>query len=342
MQEWKKAIGKASSNGDGKQRPAKPTIHNAARTPSTPSTSRPTTPKSSKALKFGTFALDPTRATMTTDSDGKKIKLLPPATPLDKDKAFWQRAKTANSSRDGSPGNSFLTISTPRVDSVPGRPFTTESTLGSMFQGNLDVLRNNDVTLIAEDMFPSVMVNPRTTFVSNTTIDDSDTDLQDVNMQDFLDLDDSDSDTDGPPTGALTSPTGPDMFDTFMDIGTAGRRGSGLMEHFDQYRGVVGSFRWNQNQVRQVSSLASHPAKRASAHEYNALQKGRRGAANTPITPARKKRVSQDLTSVSAGVRKSINSPLTARRPRSRGNSLAGVSATNLYQTLAGNPFDQA
>ena len=339
MQERKKAIGEASSEGEVKERPAKPALHNAARTPSTPSTSRPTTPKSSKVLKFGTFALDPTRATMTTDSDGKKIKLLPPATPLDKDKAFWQRAKTANSSRDGSPGNSFLTISTPRVDSVPDRPFTTESTLGSMFGGNLDVLRNNEVTLMEEEVFPSVIVNPETSFISTTTMDDSDTDLQDVNMHDFLDLDDSDSETDGLHTGALTSPTGPDMFDTFMDIGTPGRGGSTIMEHFDQYRGVVGSFRSNQNQVKQVSSLPSHPAKRASAHEYNALQKGRRGAANTPITPARKKRVSQDLASVNAGVRKTISSPFTARRPRSRGNSLAGMTAADLL-TLGRDIFE--
>jgi hypothetical protein len=341
MKAWKLAMSTASSSADTKQGPAKPSIHGVARTPPNPSTSRPTTPKSSQVFKKGKFILDPTRATMTTDSDSKKIKLLPPTTPLEKDKAFWDRAKTANSSRDGSPGNSYLTIATPGADIIPDRPFTTESTLGSMFQGNLDILRNNDINGIADDMFPA-MVDSQTSFVSSATMGDSDTDLGDVNMQDFVDFDDCDSDTDEPPSRPLTSSGEPDLFDVYMVAGMTGRRGSDLMGHFDQNRGVVGSFRRNQHQARHISSLASHPAKRASAHEYNALQKGRRGAANTPMTPARKKRASQDITPNSAGVRKSINSPLTARRPRSRGNSLVGMAANDLYQTLARNPFDQA
>ena len=343
MKARKLAMGTLSNGADNKQEPAKPAVQNGARTTPNTSTSRPTTPKSSNALKLGTFALDPTRATITTDSDGKKIKLLPPATPLEKDKAFWDRAKTANSSRDGSPGNTYLTVATAsaRAEVIPDRPFTTESTLGSMFQGNLDILRNNDVNGIADDMFPA-MVNSQASFVSSATMDDSDTDTGDVNMQDFFDFDDCDSDTDEAPSRPLTSSGEQELFDVYMAGGLNSRCGSDLMGHFDQNRGVIGSFRRNQHQARHVSSLASHPAKRASAHEYNALQKGRRGAANTPLTPARKKRASQDLSLNSAGVRKSISSPLTARRPRSRGNSLGGVAANDLYQTLTRNPFDQA
>jgi hypothetical protein len=323
-------------------------IRSTAVLPSSPNVSRPTTPKgSSKAPRAGKFALDPTRATITTDLDGKKIKLQPPATPLEKDKAFWDRAKTANSSRDGSPGSSYLTRPTPRADSMPARPFTTESTLGGMFQGNLDILRNYDVAGIVDDSaadeVPPTFVHMQTSFTSTTTMADSDTDLpEDVNMQDFIDISDSGSDTEEQRSDVFSPATDSSWFDAPMDMRTPGRRGSDLMGHFDQYRGLVGSFRYNQNQAKHVSSLASHPAKRASTHEYNALQKGRRGAANTPITPARKKRISQDITPNMAGVRKSLNSPLSARRPRSRGNSLSGIVATNLYQTLAGNPFDQA
>lgn len=341
MKERRQAVGKPSN-----QTIQLPATHNGNRTASKPSTPRPATPKgSSKTLKLGTFTLDPTRATMTSDSGGKNIKLLPPATPLAKDKAFWERAKTASSSRDGSPGNSFITRPTPGADSMPARPFTTESTLGMMFQGNLDILRNNDVSGIVDDSragnLPPTFVPAQTSFISTTTIPDSDTDIQeDINMQDFIDFSDSGSETDEQQVGIFSSPAHSTFFDPLMEMDTPSRHGSDLMGHFDQYRGVVGSFRRNQHQARQVSSQASHPAKRASAHEYNALQKGRRGAANTPITPARKKRASQDLTPNNAGVRKSINSPLTARRPRSRGNSLVGISANSLYQTLAGNPFD--
>ena len=338
MEERKHAIGKATSSDSNSSLPAKRAVRFTSNTPSTP---RPTTTKECKGPKTGTFAIDPTRATMTTDAEGRKIKLLPPTKPLEKDKAFWERAKTVNSIRDGSPRTSFLTIASPGTDIIPARPFTAESTLGSMFNGNLDILRNHDIAGIADDMFPATLIHSQSSFTTMTVTEDSDIDHHDINMQDFIDINDSDSDSDGPPTRALTSPTETDMFSSFTsDSGCTERYGSGLLDHFDQYRGVVGSFRRNQHHAKHVSSLPSHPAKRASAHEYNALQKGRRGAANTPITPARKKRASQDLTPSSAGIRKSINSPFTARRPRSRGNSLVGLTNTDLYQTLAQNPFE--
>lgn len=338
MEARKAAIARASSSTPSTPLPAKRALPSASHSPSTP---RPVTPKDCKGPKAGTFAIDPTRATMTTDAEGRKIKLLPPTKPIEKDRAFWERARTANSSRDGSPGNSYLTLPSPGAESIPARPFTAQSTLGSMFNGNLDILRNNDVAGIADDMFPAMMVQSQSSITTMTTTEDSDADRQDINMQDFIDLNDSDSDSESPPTGVIASPTETDMFSSFTsDSGCNERRGSGLLEHFDQYRGVVSSFRRNQHHAKHVSSLPSHPAKRASAHEYNALQKGRRGAANTPITPARKNRVSQDLTSNGAGIRKSLNSPLAARRPRSRGNSLAGISNSDLYQTLTRSPFE--
>lgn len=159
----------------------------------------------------------------------------------------------------------------------------------------------------------------------------------DINMQDFIDIDDTDSDSQDTPTASMTS-LPQDEHD----------HSAGLLTHFDQRQGIVGSFRRNQYQAKHFSSLASHPAKRASASEYNALQKGRRGAANTPMTPARKKRASQDLTPISSSVagisKKNASSPLmSSRRQRSRGNSLLGMGLSNseyLYQTLTRNPFE--
>lgn len=308
---------------------------------STASTPRPATPKTGKGLKFGTFAIDPTRPTITSDVEGRKIKVLPPSRPLEQDKAFWERARSANRSRNGSASDAYLTMPSPRVKSLPERPFTARSTLGSMFNGDLDILRNNDVAGIADDLFPTMMA-PQASSITTATTDDSDTDLQDINMQDFIDMDDSDSsDSDRPQTASVTSPDETDIFTSMVSNSSHnGRRGSDLLDHFDHHRGVIGSFRHNQHHVKRISSLPSHPAKRASAHEYNALQKGRRGAANTPMTPARKKRASQDLTSSGAGVRKSVNSPLSARRPRSRGNSIAGISNADLFQTFTRSPFE--
>ena len=316
-----------------------PSRRMVSRSASTPSSSRPATPRSGKGPRSGTFAVDPTRAIMRSDTGSNKIKLIPPSEPLEKDKEFWERARTAASSRSGSPRNSsYLAMASPSSDGIPTRPFTARSTLGSMFNGNLDILRNNDDAGIAHQLFPAMMGHPRASF---TATEDSETDLQDINMQDFIDMDDSESDSDRPPSSSIASPTESNMFGSFTsENGVSDTANPGLLNHFDQCRGIVGSFRRNQHHAKQASSLASHPAKRASTHEYNALQKGRRGAANTPITPARKKRASQDLTTTGAGIRKSLNSPLNARRPRSRGNSLAGISQAGIHQTLTRSPFE--
>ena len=201
---------------------------------------------------------------------------MPPSKPLENERAFWERARTSNSSRNGSPRDSYLIMPSPGAEIIPERPFTARSTLGSMFNGNLDILRNNDVAGIADDLFPAMMGRPQTSFTTTTGTEDSDFDGQDINMQDFIEIDGSDSDSDGVPLAPIISPTEPDMFSSFTsDNGGA----NALLEHFDQCHGAVGSFRRNQHHAKHVSSLASHPAKRASAHEYNALQKGRRGAA---------------------------------------------------------------
>lgn len=301
----------------------------AISTTSTPSTSRPTTPRTGRGPRTGTFVIDPTRPTMTTDAQGKNIKIIPPSQPRENERAFWERAKTANSSNTNTPpGSTYLTMPSPQSEDAPTRPLTARSTLGSMFNGDVDILRNHDISGIAEDLFPTVLPSRQTSFTATT--DDSESEMQDINMQDFLAMDDSDdseSDVNG-------TPTADNVFVRRDSLP------SGLLRHFDQRRGVVGSFRRNQHTARHISSLASHPNERASTHEFNALQKGKRGAANTPITPARKKRVSQDLSFGSSGVRKSMGNPLSAsRRQRSRGNSLAGINA-DLLQTLAKNPFD--
>ncbi|KAL1311425.1 hypothetical protein AAFC00_001586 [Neodothiora populina] len=89
--------------------------------------------------------------------------------------------------------------------------------------------------------------------------------------------------------------------------------GFDLLAHLDRQRGVVGSFRRNQQIAKHVGSLPSHPALRASASESNAMQSGRRAAANTPITPLRRKKT--------VGAR---NSPITITSPTKRKRSGSG------------------
>lgn len=274
--------------------------------------------KSKKGPKEGTFVCDPTKATVVSDSTGKKTVLYMPKQPDAKNKAFWDRARSAASSRNTSPRGS-MSIELPgrnSKDEQPIRPFTAQSTLSTMFDGNFDFMRQNEISP------PPVRVRPQSSYTPAPSAfttpapteqgSDADEEYPDFGM--LIDLDqDSDDEDDGTWSAAVTSPTEP----TFLS------------------RGMVGSFRLNQDRAKQESSLASHPDSRASTSEFNALQTGRRGAGNAPITPARKRRVSKDLNRTNSGIRKpaapSISSPLSARRPRSRGQSLSG----RLDQTLS-------
>ena len=196
-----------------------------------------------------------------------------------------------------------------------------------MFNGSFDFMQSSDMTppvrLTSRPSFhqPSFsqpsLAPAMSTFTSATTDEGSDAedDYQDFDM--LINLD-QDSDNEDEPSWSAT-PT---------------QKASPVEEPTFLSRGVVGSFRLNQDRAKQESSLPLDPASRASTSEQNALQTGRRGAGNTPITPARKKRVSKDLSRTGSGIRKpttpSFSSPLASRR-RSRGQSLSG----RLDQTLA-------
>ena len=314
----RRAAGRDSKATPSTPTPTKRTTSVTIRSRNTPAS----TPGTSKGPRMGTFTVDKSRATMSADGNGNRIKVLPPTKPSEKDKAFWDRARTTVSSRSSTPRSSvYWSMRTPGPE-LPRRPFTAQSTLGSMFNGNLDILRNNDVSGIAGDLFPGVASRPKASFASSSTFDDSDAEMQEVNMQDFLDIDDSGSESDEPSSAPINSPTSAD------DVFAFPSRNDSLLNHLDQQRGLVGSFRRNQNQARHMSSLPANPAKRASTSEYNALQKGKHGAANVPITPARRKRANQDMSLTGAGVRKATSSPLTGRRPRSRGSSTSGIHQT--------------
>ncbi|USW55791.1 hypothetical protein Slin15195_G091100 [Septoria linicola] len=330
----------------------------AARTPApTPAPSTPSTPvtgkppafrrptaanrpgKASARPRMGTFTHDPTRAAVTADENGHGVKIACPAKPDEKDSAFWEQARQVMGSRDGSPGEPVTwTRNTPHTASIPQRPFTAKMTLGSMFDGNLDFLRNNDVNGIANAL---VLPTPRSgstrsSFTStNTLVDDSALATGPaVSLEDLVQYPDSDSEMDI--EQPLNMSTDQDVFATFTNDDSAPVSrldNEDLLDHFDQVPGGIASFRNNQHHVRQVSSLAANPASRAQTSEANALQKGRRNAANAPITPGRKSRPNQDFNSTGAGVRKPLAhaSPLAQKRRRSRGNSLSQTLALDRF-----------
>lgn len=309
-------IRKANRANASVSAPATPTKSTSSKRTTTPlarsrSDPKSSSPKSHKGPRMGTFALDPTKATVVTDETGKATVLYMPSQPSEKHKAFWDRAKSAASSRDSSPRGSMSIELPSRVtnDNAPQRPFTAQSTLATMFDGNMDFMRTNEITpqsrQLPQDRFVP-MPMPSSFHSIATTDDGSDEFDEDFTM--LIDMD-AESDTDAPSPGGNTSDAAP------------AKVAPAFFTH-----GTVGSFRLNQHRARHESSMASHPDSRASTSEQNALQSGRRGAGNAPITPARKKRVSKDMSRTNSGVRKpttpAMSSPLASRR--SRGQSLTG------------------
>lgn len=170
----------------------------------------------------------------------------------------------------------------------------------------------------------------RSSFTSNAYSEDEASDMEsDVDIAEFVQVDDSDLEMEEELPQAIVSPVQNSFNDAFHESSPMHQTNPGLIDHFDQQPGLVSSFRNNQNFARHLSSLAANPVKRAQTLEANALQKGRRAAANTPITPARKSKANQDFTSTGAGIKK-VSSPLIQKHRRSRGNSLSGI-----HQTLA-------
>ncbi|KAK5107391.1 hypothetical protein LTR62_001295 [Meristemomyces frigidus] len=313
--------------------PSTPTTAKRPTVTSARSTGSPATPRTGpgRGPKIGKFAIDKTKAIMTADSTGKCMTVRPPSQPSERDKEFWKRhqSATAASSRSSTPRSSIQHMRTPSKKNSKLRPFTAQSTLGTMFDGNLDILHNNSDLSVQSSFAPVLSARPRSSYASTFT-GSSDTEVDDqVDLSEFIDLDESSSDNEEPQSATTITSPGSEMLDSISSLDT--RTNESLFDHLSQQRGLVGSFRNNQNFTKHASSLALHPAKRASTMETNALLKGRRSAANIPITPLRKKRVSQDLTSTTgAGIRKNVGSPLSARRPRSRGGSLSA----GLQQTL--------
>jgi len=295
---------------------------------------RSATPKSARRPRTGTFNVPLSQASVTPDIRGSGIKVVCPKNPPTKDRAYWERARQAIGSRDGSPGEAVAwTPSVQQAPSIPKRPFTAKSTLGTMFDGNLDFLRDHDENGIAKEFLKSARKGSvQSSYTSNTMTSEASDSETNVNMEDFVRMDDSDSDEDEPAMSNMVSPTQDHFSDTFFASSPVASRdtGNGLLDHFDQQRGLVSSFRNNQNHARHVSSLPANPARRAQISEANALQKGRRNAANAPITPARKKRQSQDFDATGAGVKK-LASPFVQKHRRSRGTSISETLALDRF-----------
>lgn len=281
----------------------------------------------------GEFKLDPTKAVLTIDVERRVI--WPAKKPTGQDQAFWRQYhlihSTNNSqvgSRNTSPRMSIGMTPTDESDSnMPSRQLSIDSS--NMADDFFDVngrLRSDQILGPMEAFMPFMDADtseaiffksaPQSSFQAIPGAEEEEEDEQDP-LNSFFDFGD-DEDEDMPDeSDTLVSPSASQSFPSAASTG-----GFDLLAHLDRRRGMVGSFRRNQQIARHVGSLPSHPALRASASETNAMQHGRRAAANTPITPLRKKKMGKGV-----GARNSpIVSPVKSSKTKRKGPAKGGFS----------------
>jgi hypothetical protein len=259
--------------------------------------------------KMGTFIIDPHRPVLTIDGVGvsQKSTLWPAKIQSDADKQLWNRMHLL--SNNNSRATSRTTSPRQSVQLTPSGESDGMS-IGDEndFFDSFGALRTDQVIGPPEAFTPFVDVS-----ASGTIIHDFDavtTGAEDEEEQDpmcFLNFDDDDEDEEMPDESEhhMDSPTTQSFSSQVTTTPSSQAGGFDLLAHLDRH-GVVGSFRRNQQFAKHVGSLPSHPALRASLSETNAMQTGRRAAANTPITPLRKKKAK------GVGAR---NSPMTTASP---------------------------
>ncbi|KAF1947623.1 hypothetical protein EJ02DRAFT_823 [Clathrospora elynae] len=188
--------------------------------------------------------------------------------------------------------------------------------------------------------FVSIGSNGNMNMMEEDEYDYSDDDEDDLNITDFMDFgsdgDDTDleqegdvEETDAPATPATTStmaPNGSTPAPPMADTPKTRKRSTSdvMLEHFD--RGVVTAFRNNQSRYRDVASLPSDPAARASVSRP--VRSGK--SAEALITPLRKRSRSKKM----------VRSPLKNATTHGQSSPLSGVTraASRLQDSLMGPP----
>ncbi|KAG9749877.1 hypothetical protein KCU73_g6719, partial [Aureobasidium melanogenum] len=257
--------------------------------------------------KMGTFIIDPHRPVLTIDGVGvsQKSTLWPAKIQSAAEKQLWERMHML--SNTNSRATSRTTSPRQSVQLTPSGESDAMS-IGEEndFFDSFGALRTDQVIGPPEAFTPFVDVT-----ASGAVIHDHDAANPGAEEEQdpmcFLNFDDDDDEDQDMPDESdhVASPTTQSFSSQVTNTTSSQPGGFDLLAHLDRH-GVVGSFRRNQHFAKHVGSLPSHPALRASLSETNAMQTGRRAAANTPITPLRKKKAK------GVGAR---NSPMTTTSP---------------------------
>lgn len=278
--------------------------------PSTPIRKPTTVPASHRyGPSMGSWIADPTKPIAVIDSTGKHMVIIPAQRPTKADKLFSHVSTSGSSTANNSPRNSFAGLVGGLDESDNDRSdFSSQEFMGSMYGSGANVMMpgllhgaagsehilGGQVMGPPEAFYPFKSVGPDGQLLEDADDDDDDDDDDENlwNVHDFIDFGDGSSDDekqDGEDTEVPPSAATPAATSSNTTVGSA----HNLLEHFD--RGVVTAFRRNQHRHQ---ALLRRPNPSSSLRGGDAIKGGRHIAANSPISPLRKRKPSDSLSRI--------------------------------------------
>ncbi|KAA6416143.1 MAG: hypothetical protein FRX48_00862 [Lasallia pustulata] len=257
---------------------------------------------------MGSWVADPTKPIAVIDSTGKHMVIIPAQRPTKTDKLF-SHVTSGNSTANNSPRNSFAGLACGLDESDNDRSdFSSQEFMGSMCVSGANVMMpgllhgapgsehtfGGQVMGPPEAFYPFKSIGPDGEVLEDADEDDDEDDDDENlwNVHDFIDFgdgsseDDKDDDDDTEVPLSPTSPVATSSNATIISTGST----HNLLDHFD--RGVVTAFRRNQHRHQ---ALLRRPIPSSSLRGGGAIKGGRHIAANSPISPLRKRKLSNSF-----------------------------------------------
>ncbi|KAI9876229.1 MAG: hypothetical protein M1830_006980 [Pleopsidium flavum] len=286
---------------------------------------RPTTIPPSRRFgpSMGSWIADPNKPIAVIDCTGKRMVIYPARNPSKRDvNIFGQPVSTDSSIAATSPRTSFVGLVGAVDESDNDRSdFSSQDCGGPMLNAGANLMMpglfhgaqgsehflGGQVLGPPEAFYPFKSIGPDGNVIEDDDDDDDDEDDENLwNVHDFIDFGDGSSesgdnvedDTEVPPSPSTSTTPNPASTPAKPEPAPASKStAQELLDHFD--RGVVTAFRRNQHRHQTLLRRPQHPefmgAGPSSARAVSAIKGGRALAANSPISPLRKRKASVSI-----------------------------------------------
>ena len=256
---------------------------------------------------MGSWIADPTKPMAIVDSTGTRLVIYPPQRPQKRNQFFASLGSSAASSANSSPRPSMSQLAI-AVDDSEAEPSarSSQDPVSPMFGSSPNLMMSGLVNVGpgSEHLTGGQVLGPPEAFFPFTNFDaggnvimdeDDDEDEDDLlNLDDFIDFGE---DTDGSDhEGAIAEPHSPSASSMTSGISATPKPAKmssatpstpSLMDHLD--KGVVTAFRRSQYNHRPTQR---RPSKGSLQRVNAAFKGGRRAAADPPLSPLKKRRLS--------------------------------------------------